>query len=115
MRVSTGHAAKPMKCVALVALAFTLLAPASQAQDPGRGHLLYYQQCLRCHAPDIHRPERRKVRTYEGLRAAVIQWQREAAANWTTQDIRDVVTFLNETHYHFECPQRLCELQAESE
>jgi mono/diheme cytochrome c family protein len=103
-----------MKRVALIVLATAVLAPASQAQDPGRGHLLYFQQCLRCHSPEIHRPERRKVRTFEGLRTAVIQWQREAAAHWTGQDIRDVVSFLNETHYRFDCPQRLCDLQAEA-
>jgi hypothetical protein len=101
-----------MKRLALAAVSIALLTPLSHAQDPGRGHLLYYQYCLRCHSPEIHRPERRKVETFEALRAAVIQWQREAAANWTTQDISDVVTFLNETHYHFDCPRRLCELRA---
>jgi hypothetical protein len=97
-----------MRTVLLVGLA-TLWASSVSSQDPGRGHLLYARFCGGCHTPEIHRPKRRAVGTFAQLQSAVARWQEEVDTTWAAEDHEDLVVFLNETHYRFDCPERLCQ------
>lgn len=112
---------KPMSLLAGLAL---LLAPphaVPQAQSPAppqveaqsaipasRGELLYRNHCITCHSTDVHWRERRLVTDFGSLIAQVGRWERNAGLGWSSEEILDVVQFLNTTIYRFpnEAPQQ---------
>lgn len=93
-----------MRAALLAALA--ALAPAAGAQDLAHGRALYETHCVRCHAERLHERDSSRVRTLDDLREFVTRWSRETRANFTPQDIEDVVQHLNATHYRLKLVPR---------
>ena len=76
---------------------------AAAAPDIERGRLLYENTCNACHTTQPHWRSQRLVGTWSELIAQVTRWQGIAGVRWSSDEIRDVATFLNEQFYHLPC------------
>ena len=93
-----------------------LAAPSSKAsqvhaQSPAlasRGELLYRNHCIACHSTSVHWRERRLVTDYGSLIAQVGRWEQNTGLGWSSEEILDVVQYLNATIYRFpnQAPQQ---------
>ena len=84
---------------AIVALA--ALALPAQAQDAGRGKLLYETHCLSCHYERIHKrdPAHSTIRSNTALRLEVGRWAEQVKRPFTIQDLDDIAEYLDRSHY----------------
>lgn len=87
-------------------LAFLLLAWALPAagQDAARGRVLYETFCMTCHYERIHErpPGRSTVKSTAELRAQVERWAPRTRMRFTSEDVADVVEYLNRSHYRLQ-------------
>ena len=90
-----------MRLASLLLLLVPLTAP---AQDAGRGRLLYETHCGTCHYERVHQRIKSEVRDLADLRDTVARWASQTKHNFTLDDLEDVVTYLNESHYRFGLP-----------
>jgi mono/diheme cytochrome c family protein len=74
-------------------------APASAASS--RGELLYATHCIACHTTQVHWRERRLVTDFPSLIVQVGRWQKNTGLDWSSEEILDVVRYLNSTIYRF--------------
>ncbi|MCX7893816.1 MAG: cytochrome c [Burkholderiales bacterium] len=102
-----------MRILTVAPLAAALAAPlAAHAQDAARGRALYETRCIACHSTSVHNRSARKATDFEGVRAQVVRWSREAGSPWTAEEIDDVSVYLNELYYRFPCPRTICRSEA---
>jgi len=98
------HALISARAVACVCAA-TFIAAAGPALgqygDSSRGRLLYENHCQACHTTRVHGRVNRLPVKLDELRRIVDGWQRQEKLNWTSDDIADVVEYLNSTIYHY--------------
>lgn len=95
-----------MRCASAIAL--FALSLAASAQDAARGRALYETHCGGCHYERIHDERLRPaVRDLPDLRDMVAQWARETKRSFTTEELDDIVLYLNESHYRFGLSPRL--------
>jgi mono/diheme cytochrome c family protein len=81
---------------------FLLLAPAAAlAQDAGRGHLLYENHCGTCHYERVHQRLKSDVKDLADLRDTVERWAKQTKHRFQPEDLRDLVEYLNRSHYRF--------------
>lgn len=87
------------------ALALSFLALPSAAQDAERGRMLYETHCGGCHYERVHDRLRSDVKDMEDLRAAVAKWAPQTKRSFTSDELRDIVEYLNVSHYRFGIPR----------
>lgn len=90
----------------LIVLGLTLLAAAVWQQadaDPNqaRGKALYENHCQECHESKVHIRNKSKVRSLSDLRMQVSRWAIELDQGWKTEEVEDVMSYLNEHYYHY--------------
>ncbi len=85
----------------LLALLLLAVAPASPAQSPARGELLYTTHCVACHTKEVHWRARRLATDWPTLADETRRWQRNLGLKWTDDEVDDVVRYLNTTIYRF--------------
>jgi mono/diheme cytochrome c family protein len=90
----------------LATCATVLAAPLASAQSPDalRGQRLYETACVTCHAESVHSRRQKTARSIADVREYVTRWAKVVNAPWTTEDVEDVATYLNERYYRFVCP-----------
>ena len=89
--------------VACAILAGTL--PAAAQGPASRGQLLYDAHCVECHNAQVHWRDKRLVTDWDTLKYWVAHWQREAALDWSNDDVAAVARYLNGIVYQFAEPQ----------
>ncbi len=84
------------------------LAQAMLLGDAKHGQKLHQAKCVACHVQqyggdgsEMYKRADRKVRSIEGLMARVAGCNRQVNAGFSTDDVNDVVSYLNETYYRF--------------
>lgn len=112
---------KPMSLLLASALLLVPLHAGSQAQPPAppqiqtqsapptsRGELLYGNHCIACHSTSVHWRDRRLVTDFGTLIAQVGRWEQNTGLGWSSEEILDVVRYLNATIYRFpsDAPQQ---------
>ena len=88
----------------VTALALVLLFAGCAPQikgNPNRGERLH-AGCVGCHGTERYDPEVRRVKSYGELVAAVHRWNDMMNPVFDTQEVADLIVFLNETYYRFE-------------
>ena len=90
-----------MRLARLIVLLFPL---AAAAQDSGRGRLLYETHCGTCHYERVHQRIKSDIKDLADLRDTVARWASQTRYNFTLDEIEDVVSYLNESHYRFGLP-----------
>lgn len=69
---------------------------------PLRGQLLYENHCMSCHESVIHIRTDKRIRTLPELRTRVLQWAEYLKLRWGSEEVEDVVNYLNSQYYKFE-------------
>src|SRR5688572_21692266 len=85
-------------------LILLLLPLAAAGQDTGRGRLLYETHCGECHYERVHQRIKSDVKELADLRDTVARWASQTKHRFTLDELEDVVTYLNESHYRFGLP-----------
>ena len=88
--------------VAIPGLLFAVVTAFAQAPNATRGQALYENHCQVCHTSKVHSRAKRIPVTRADLRDIVEKWQTQEQLAWRTQDVEDVVEFLNRTQYRFD-------------
>lgn len=99
-------AAAPWHAAAALAGLAVPPAPATLAQAPTRGALLYDTHCSGCHTTQMHWRDRRVVRDWAGLVDQVAQWAARERLGWGEADVLAVARHLDETIYRLPRPQQ---------
>ena len=84
---------------ALLVAALPLLAQSPTLAVPSRGELLYANHCIACHTAQVHWRDKRLATDWAGLVAQVGRWQANSGLGWSSDEILDVVNYLNATIY----------------
>ncbi len=94
----------------LAMLAATLAAHSSPAlaADAARGRQLYETGCIGCHEVSVHSRAKRIATDCRALRAQVERWARQQGTAWTSDEVEDVVLWLNGRYYGFPVENGRC-------
>lgn len=76
-------------------------APPAIGADAARGRALYENHCQYCHTPKIHSRANKLPMTKHEVRLLVDDWRRQVNLPWTSEEVQDVVEYLNVTRYKF--------------
>lgn len=81
-----------------------LLASPAFAQDPERGRELYDTHCGDCHYIRVHERDRSRslVHSIAELREQVTRYAAQTKHPFTSEDIEDLVAYLNQSYYRLE-------------
>ena len=66
-----------------------------------RGRALYENHCVVCHTSQVHSRVNRLPVSRVEVGDIVEKWQAQQKLTWGTQEVEDVVEFLNRTRYQF--------------
>jgi len=87
----------------LMLAAASLTAAATHAALPGdaeEGKRLHDANCTGCHDAGVYAPERRQVRTLDGLREQLGGCNHMADAHFSNEQLQSVLKYLNDNFYH---------------
>ena len=79
-----------------------LFSGSLQAEEVDRGQLLYENHCGECHASDVHERVNRKVNSLVELSRVVIHWQYHLKLDWSFDEVRQVMRYLNQRYYNID-------------
>ena len=71
-----------------------------------RGKLLYENHCTGCHDSTAHIRADHKAKSIEDIRHWVERWSTDLALKWKSDEINDVVNYLNDEFYKLKAPVR---------
>ena len=94
---------KTLTSLAFIATAFTLtpVLAADRSPDVAHGKLLHDKKCMDCHDTHQYTRPNRIIHTFPDLHARVEFCDTASKANFSADDINDVVEYLNMTFYKF--------------
>lgn len=92
-----------MRLVSLLTI-LLLVLPAA-AQDAERGRALYETHCGGCHYERVHERLKSDIKGLDDLRGAVARWAPQTKRNFTSDELADIVEYLNLSHYRFGMPR----------
>jgi cytochrome c5 len=69
---------------------------------PPRGQLLYENHCMACHESVVHIRTTKHTRSLQELRTRVQHWAEYLELRWASEELEDVVGYLNSQYYRFE-------------
>jgi len=81
-------------------LSLTLSSLMVQA-DPGEGKILHDQSCTACHDTSVYSRPNKRIKTLAELQGQVSRCTKPAGAEWSQQEVSNVVKYLNTDFYHF--------------
>jgi mono/diheme cytochrome c family protein len=64
-----------------------------------RGQLLYENHCTSCHESTLHVREQRRAKSLADLRGWAIHWSNHLRLDWGSEEVDDVVRYLNGRYY----------------
>ncbi len=73
----------------------------TDARDFERGRALYENNCRLCHTAKVHRRVPQLPINEDELRRIVLTWVRFEGMRWSSEDVDDVVYYVNRTYYQF--------------
>jgi mono/diheme cytochrome c family protein len=88
----------------LLQAALPLRAQSPPISATSRGELLYTTHCIACHTTQVHWRDRRLVTDFASLVAQVARWQKNTGLDWSSEEILDVVRYLNAAIYRLPDP-----------
>ena len=71
-------------------------------EEHPRGQLLYENHCRGCHEKSVHSRTEKSAKSKDDIKYWVIRWATELKLEWSTQDVKDVVDYLDQTFYQKE-------------
>ena len=95
-------AASAMLGVALAGCAAGVSTTTTDVRSIERGRALYENNCRSCHTAKVHRRVPQLPVNQDDLRLIVLTWVRFEGMRWSSEDIDDVVFYVNRTYYQFD-------------
>jgi mono/diheme cytochrome c family protein len=74
----------------------------TDVRDLERGRALYENNCRVCHTAKVHRRVPQLPANQDELRRIVLTWVRYENMQWSSEDVDDVVFYVNRTYYQFD-------------
>lgn len=90
------------RAMIVASTALTLWANAAVSADAANGKKLYDGKCFACHDTTIHTRPEKIIFSKKALLNRVKMCDANANANWTEQQMGDVVEYLNTTFYKYD-------------
>ncbi|MDT8387841.1 MAG: hypothetical protein RQ736_10020 [Thiogranum sp.] len=87
--------------IAAIFLLFATTCAASRPPDAAAGKELHDVDCLICHQTAHYTRSDRKVDSLSKLERQVDVCQQDVGAEWDTQQLNEVVRYLDSEFYHF--------------
>ncbi len=78
-----------------------MLSSSAAYADAIAGKILHDQSCMGCHDTSVYSRPDKGIKTAAALQAQVSRCTKPAGAEWSKQDVMDVVEYLNKDFYHF--------------
>ena len=69
---------------------------------PNRGELLFENHCLSCHESVVYVRDTRKAKNIADIRVWVVRWSEHLKLDWRTDEVNDVVDYVNQRFYQFD-------------
>lgn len=69
--------------------------------DPVQGKMLQEQSCTKCHDTSVYTRPNRRITSLAALQQQVGRCTKPAGAEWSKEEMQDVVEYLNKAFYHF--------------
>lgn len=69
--------------------------------DSGEGKILHDQSCTACHDTSVYSRPDKRIKTLAELQGQVSRCTKPAGAEWSQQEVSNVVNYLNTDFYHF--------------
>ncbi|HFD80560.1 MAG TPA: hypothetical protein ENK05_09255 [Gammaproteobacteria bacterium] len=69
--------------------------------DVQHGKQLHDANCMKCHGDEVYTRKDRFIAGRDALTKQVKRCHLNVGANWSDQDIADVVQYLDQSYYHF--------------
>jgi hypothetical protein len=92
-----------MKLTKLLLPAAGLLLTGFTVQaDVAKGKMLVEQACSGCHDTSVYSRPDKKMKSLSAIQAQVERCPKPAGMQWSEQDSKDVVEYLNKEYYHYE-------------
>jgi mono/diheme cytochrome c family protein len=91
---------KPSVTVIAACVVMAIAGQAAAAGDPVRGEQLH-ADCLGCHGTELYVPPKARIKSLSALKTEVERWNDRMNPKFTTQEIEDLVAWLNATFYKF--------------
>jgi mono/diheme cytochrome c family protein len=91
---------KPSVTVIAACVVMAIVGQAAAAGDPVRGEQLH-ADCLGCHGTELYVPPKARIKSLSALKTEVERWNDRMNPKFTTQEIEDLVAWLNATFYKF--------------
>jgi mono/diheme cytochrome c family protein len=86
----------------VVLFAVTMMVSMGACADVQRGKQLHDEQCIKCHDDSVYTRKEHFVTSKKALVTQVNRCAMNAGAQWSEEDIADVVDYLNTSYYKFE-------------
>lgn len=97
MKIFLGKPAIPGITAACL-IAATQLALAADIKN---GETLLKGNCTACHDDSMYSRKDKRITSLDGLNKQVSRCELSLGLKWFDKDINDVVSYLNQTYYHF--------------
>lgn len=78
-----------------------LTQPVLAQSSPLRGMELYENHCTGCHASRVHISEKRKAKSLAQVESWIRRWAKELKLPWTDEEVKEVLTYLNQRYYQY--------------
>ena len=91
-----------IRITVVVLSSLLLFHPAAQSANPERGRMLHENHCTSCHESTIHIRDEPKAKSIADINYQIMRWQNVLSLQWTTEEVEDVLQYLNERFYHYE-------------
>ena len=88
-------------CVTLLILLMSRAYAAALPGDSADGKRLHDANCMGCHNSDIYARKDRIVQSLDALEKQLVSCSHMAKAEFSTNEMQDVLNYLNDQFYHF--------------
>ena len=88
-------------CAAGVGTTTTSTTTTTDVRDFERGRALYDNNCRVCHTSKVHRRIPQLPVNEDELYRIVLTWAHYEGLSWTSEDVEDVVYYVNRMYYQF--------------
>ena len=97
------HKARTVRREFVLAISFmaACVSVPAQAANLYRGMSLYENHCTDCHESRVHIREIRKAKSLEEIERIIQRWAKVLELEWTRDETRDVLHYLNDRYYKY--------------
>jgi len=90
-----------MKLINLTLISLFLFLTTNAQADTQNGSELHQKSCVQCHSSDVYTRKNARVKDLPSLGKQVRFCKNNLGITWFSEDVDDVVTFLNKKYYKF--------------